>query len=53
MLVITFETWEEYDEAIALIASAYTKEIVIHRQLKVIHRGGTPGNDLVTVYVTD
>jgi hypothetical protein len=26
MLVITFDTWEEYDEAIALIASAYTNE---------------------------
>jgi len=26
MIILTFETWEEYDEAIALIASAYTNE---------------------------
>jgi hypothetical protein len=31
MIILKFDTWEEYDEAIALIASAYTKEIVIHR----------------------
>jgi len=26
MLIITFETWEEYDEAIASIATAYLPE---------------------------